>query len=257
MFIFSTEITSSTIQSDNPLYQRTVKAYEIVSDQLYGDVLEIGCGEGYGIEHLIKHSISLTVLDKSKVSLKAIKERYPEVKTLHSTIPPLNGIESNSFDCIVSFQVIEHLKNPNLFIEEICRVLKPNGIAFITTPNKIKTIARNPWHIKEFDFHELGEIVKNYFNLFSIQGIEGNAKTDQYYRKNNLAVEKIMKYDVFNLEHKLPSSLLKIPYEFANRFNRKKLLKNNYNLVKNISIEDYSLKSYSSNALDLFCKLQK
>lgn len=257
MFLFSTEVTSSTIQSDNPLYQRTSKAYEVVSDFLHGDVLEIGCGEGYGIKHIIEQSKTLTVVDKSKTSLKAIAKKYPDVKTLKVNLPPLVNFESNSFDCIISFQVIEHIKDHELFIKEIHRLLKPNGIAFITTPNKIKTIARNPWHFKEFDIHELEELVKIYFNKYSIEGIEGNSKTDQYYKKNNIAVERILKYDVFNFEKKLPSSLLKIPYELANRINRKTLHKNNSNLVNTISVKDYSLKPYSLNSLDLFCKLTK
>ncbi|BCY28304.1 class I SAM-dependent methyltransferase [Flavobacterium okayamense] len=257
MFLFSTEVTSSSIKSDNPLYQRTVKAYEIVSSQLYGDVLEIGCGEGYGINRIIDKVNTLTVVDKSKISLKYIAKQYPKVKTLKLKIPPLTELESNSFDCIISFQVIEHIKDVNLFIKEIHRLLKPNGIAFISTPNKIKTLARNPWHFKEFNFSELEDLVKNHFEVYSINGIEGNPKTDQYYLKNSLSVKKFLKFDIFNLEQNLPSGLLKIPYEFANRLNRKKLLKNNNQLVNTITTQDYSLQPYSKNTLDLFCKLTK
>ena len=42
-----------------------------------------------------------------------------------------------------------------LFLKEIHRILKPSGKVFISTPNKEKTIAKNPWHYKEFSLTEL------------------------------------------------------------------------------------------------------
>ena len=52
-------------------------------------------------------------------------------------IPPLQNIESDSVDFVVTFQVIEHIQDDNFFLEEIHRVLKPGGILLLTTPNKL------------------------------------------------------------------------------------------------------------------------
>jgi cyclopropane fatty-acyl-phospholipid synthase-like methyltransferase len=84
MFSFSTEITSSNIQSDNPLFQRTLKAYHLISEKVYGGLLEIGCGEGYGLDLIVKKANTLTVIDKSKYVLDKIKNRYPKN---HNTTP--------------------------------------------------------------------------------------------------------------------------------------------------------------------------
>ena len=70
-------------------------------------------------------------------------------------IPPLNGLDDNSFDSIVSFQVIEHIQDDMLFLKEIHRVLKPGGIALLTTPNRRMSLSRNPWHIREYLSDEL------------------------------------------------------------------------------------------------------
>lgn len=257
MFSYSTEVTSSKIISDNPLYQRTLKAYHIVSPHVTGNVLEIGSGEGYGISLLHKNATHLTLVDKSPLTAKIVQEKYTDITFIQEKIPPLTNLPSNSFDTVISFQVIEHIKDVKLYIKEIYRVLKPGGKAFISTPNAKKTVARNPWHYKEFTFDEIEALVKQTFSTYSIKGIEGNTKTDEYYEKNREAVKRFMRFDIFNLQHKLPAFLLQIPYEVANRMNRKKLLHQNNTLVNSITLEDYSLNDYSEATLDFFCELQK
>lgn len=257
MFLFSTEVTSSNIISDNPLFQRTLKAYEIVSPSIHGNVLEIGCGEGYGVKLLHKKANQLTLIDKSKYNIDAIQEQYPNVTCLQERIPPLSKLETDSFDVVVSFQVIEHIKESEAYLKEIYRVLKPGGKAYITTPNAVKTVARNPWHYKEFNYQEMEALIQRVFKKYTIDGIEGNSKTDAYYEENKVAVERFLRYDIFNFEKILPSFLLRIPYEVANRMNRKALLKQHTNLVHSITLEDYNLKEFSEASLDFFCTLEK
>ncbi|WP_417557789.1 class I SAM-dependent methyltransferase [Mesoflavibacter zeaxanthinifaciens] len=257
MFQFSTEVTSSKINSDNPLFQRTLKAYQIVEQKIFGSVLEIGCGEGYGIPYLMKNADELHVIDKSKQTISSIKKRYTSIYAYQIHTPPITQLKSNSFDCIVSFQVIEHIKDVHSFMSEIKRLLKPDGKAYISTPNKLLSIARNPWHYKEFDFQELNNLCENYFDIFTIKGINGNENTENYYSKNKVSVEKIKKIDILNLERRLPSLFLKIPYEFLNRVNRLSLLKSNKSLVSSITIDDYQLAPYNNKSLDLFCVLTK
>ncbi len=255
--LFSTEVTSSKINSDNPLFQRTLKAYHIVSPFIHGNVVEIGCGEGYGVELLYKNAAQLTLIDKSPYAAKIIKENYPKAITIQQKIPPLTTLKNNSFDVVVSFQVMEHIKDAELYLQEIHRILKPTGKAYITTPNALKNVAKNPWHYKEYTFEELASLLQKTFSNISIQAIQGNEKTETYYEKSQKSVSRLLRFDVFNLQHKVPSWLLKIPYEIANRMNRKKLLSKNRALVNSITLDDYSLTEHSEATLDFFCTLQK
>lgn len=257
MYSFSTEVTSSQISSDNPLYQRTLKAYHIVAGNTLGNCLEIGCGEGYGIS-VYKDKVSeLSLIDKSSGNLNYISKQFPDVKIHPETIPPIQFLDDSSYDSIISFQVIEHLKQQEEFIKELHRLLKTNGKAYITTPNKSKTIVRNPWHYKEFNLQELKLLLKTYFTKVRILGIEGNTKTDQYYMENASSVKSILKYDFLNLHSHLPSNLLRVPYEIANRMNRKKLQNKHSDLVQSIRLKDYSLNECNENTLDFYCILEK
>jgi len=90
-----------------------------------------------------------------------------------------------------------------------------------------------------------------------MKGITGNEKVMQYHERNRLSVNKIMKWDVFDLQHKLPASILRIPYEMLNRLNRNKLKEAADELVASIKHEDYLLTDDAANSLDLFLQATK
>ena len=257
MSIYTTEITSDKIVSDNPLHHRLLSAYVFSEKHINGDVLELGCGEGRGIDIILNKSKSFTAIDKISEITERLSLKYPEEKFISSSFPPLNSIEDNSFDTIVSFQVIEHIKNDELFIEEIYRILKPGGKALISTPNIKMTLTRNPWHIREYTSRQLQELAKKVFKKIIMKGISGNDKVKKYYEENKKSVSKFKRLDILNLEKYLPNFLYKIPYEFLNRVNRKKLESNDRCLVSSISTSDYILEKDNPKNLDLFLILEK
>ena len=61
-----------------------------------------------------------------------------------------------------------------------------------------------------------------------------------------------MRFDILDLQHRLPASLLRIPYEILNRFNRNKLQSGDNDLVSQITDEDYLLSDNAEESLDLF-----
>src|SRR5690606_40269822 len=122
------------------------KDYVASVPYIKSDIHEVGCGEGSGVELLIRKAETFTAVDKIKPVIDRLKEAYPKGTFLSMNIPPLSGLESNRYDVIVTFQVIEHIENDRLFLQELHRVLKPGGVALITTPNRRLSLTRNPWH---------------------------------------------------------------------------------------------------------------
>src|SRR5690606_25365126 len=134
--IYTTEITSEHIPSDNPIHQRLFKAYVAAEPYVSGDVLGVGCGEGRGVELLMQKARSFTAVDRSEGALQVRRDQCPDASFLAMNLPPLHGLGDNSLDCVVSVQVIEHIKEDRFYLQEIHRVLKPGGVALITTPNR-------------------------------------------------------------------------------------------------------------------------
>lgn len=255
--VYTTEITSEKIPSDNPIHQRLLRPYVLAPEFVFGDLLEVGCGEGRGIDWLLPAVKSYTAIDKIKPVIDQLQDKYPQAKFLSGNIPPLSSFSDASFDSIVSFQVIEHIKDDQLFLKEIHRLLKPGGIALITTPNRPMSLSRNPWHIREYTADELTQLAKKFFNQVNMRGISGNEKVMQYHERNRKSVERLMRWDILNLQYKLPASLLKVPYEFMNRLNRNKLKQGSDELVMGIRQEDYLLTADATHALDLFLLVRK
>lgn len=255
--VFTTEIASEQITSDNPIHQRLFKAYVVAKDYVRGDVLEVGCGEGRGVGLLMEKSKSFTAVDKIQPVVEELQKKYPNGKFLSMNIPPLGGLKNDQYDSIATFQVIEHIEDDELFLKEIHRVLKPGGVALVTTPNRKMSLSRNPWHIREYLPDELKKLAQKIFSQVEMKGITGNQKVMEYYEQNKKSVERVTRWDFFKLQYRLPASLLKIPYEILNRWNRNKLQSTDNALVKNIKHEDYVVVDDASDALDLLLIVRK
>ena len=108
---------------------------QLVKDKATTTILEIGSGLGYLTYALNQTNYQVTGLDISQTAVnQAIKNfgdhyictdlfEYAEMKTV-------------SFDIVILTEVIEHVENPQAFIDAINQLLKPGGHAIITTPNK-------------------------------------------------------------------------------------------------------------------------
>ncbi len=257
MSFSTTEITSHEIVSDNPIHQRLLFAYEEATNLTEGQLLEVGCGVGRGIAILSKHCEQYTGIDKNEKLIAQLQQSFPKAKFVYQNVPPLKDIPTDSYDCVVAFQVIEHIENDDLFIKELRRVLKNKGQLIITTPNIKRSLTRNPWHVREYTAQQLSALMKRHFTKLRTYGVQGNEKVEAYMEQNKKAVEKITRYDVLNLQYRLPRALLQIPYDILNRMNRKKLMNSNTGLVNEIQHTDYYLNEDVENCLDFFYVAEK
>jgi len=257
MATYTTEIASDKLISDNPIHQRLLKAYIAAQPWISGKLLEVGCGEGRGVEILLPHASGYLGIDKIQEVIDMLRKKFPKVDFEQAVIPPFHGIKENSFDTVVSFQVIEHIQNDKLFLEEIYRVLKPGGKAIISTPNINHTLSRNPWHIREYTPQQLIDLSASIFDQVEAKGVGGNEKVWTYHAANRKSVQKIMRFDIFNLQYRLPAAILRMPYEILNRRNRNKLHKQQSSNVVEITYEDYPIVEDPAIGLDLYYILHK
>ncbi len=239
----------STELSDNFVFQRSRLAYFEAAKRIGGRVLEIGTGSGYGVEIIAPHATHFTTIDKHTPPQGVIRGESVEFRECN--VPPL-PFEDNSFDCVISFQVIEHIKDDRTFVAEVMRVLRPGGLFVVSTPNISMSLTRNPWHVREYTAEQFSALLAPYFSSVEALGVEGDEQVMAYYEKNREGVERITRFDIFKLQYRLPRCLLQIPYDLLNRLNRRKLLKENNSLTASLTMQNYSLEPVSARAFDLF-----
>ena len=229
----------------------------MAAERVQGQVVEIGFGQGYGVPIYQEKCDDLTLIDKSGYAIENISKSGFDLQVIQCKVPPLTMIATESVDTLIAFQFLEHIKDAELFFEEVFRVLRPGGRAYLTTPNRHRTLIRNPWHFREYDPGMIRAKTDDHFNRVIIKGIHGSEQVEQYMALNAKAVHRLKSLDPLGLHERVPAWSLKIPYELLNRLNRLRLLKDNRDLAGHIDSSHYSLKDQTDNALDLWICLEK
>jgi 2-polyprenyl-3-methyl-5-hydroxy-6-metoxy-1,4-benzoquinol methylase len=118
-------------QATAKLYLTEVRSY---SGLRSGRLLEVGCGDGDFLVSAEAEGWQVTGVEYSASACEKARARlrYGEVQCgeLHQARLP-----ADHFDLCVLSDVIEHVRDPLLFLQEIHRVLKPGGILMIATPS--------------------------------------------------------------------------------------------------------------------------
>ena len=146
-------------------------------------VLDAGCGTGYGTAELARSSALAVGLDISAGAIDYARQHYARanVRFLRASCEAL-PLAAASFDLVVSFEVIEHLKEWRAFLLEIRRLLASGGQCVISTPNQEYyadsrgRTGPNPYHQHEFTFEQFGEELRAIFphvSLFHQNHVEG------------------------------------------------------------------------------------
>lgn len=234
--------------SDNFVFQRSLLAYHAAAERVTGEVLEIGTGTGYGVEVIAPHADRYVTIDKHR---PAGLPELSNVEFRQAVVPPLPFPDA-AFDCVVSFQVIEHIRDDAAFVREVRRVLRPGGRFIVSTPNRPMSLTRNPWHVREYNAREFGELLGREFGRVEALGVAGNERIMAYYEKNREGVRRITRFDPLDLQHRLPRWMLQIPYDLMNRLNRRRLLSQNDELTRSIRMEDYRIVPVADDCFDLF-----
>jgi SAM-dependent methyltransferase len=114
-------------------------------------ILDAGCGVGYGTAMLARAGARATHgVDIAKAVLEAVEAEMPEGVQLDAGDVRDLPYEDATFDLVVCFEVIEHIENQPAALDEMARVLAPDGILLISSPNREMHPPINPHHVHEY-----------------------------------------------------------------------------------------------------------
>jgi len=133
------DITSKTKYPS--LYLRHRYTLEMLGNTKGGKALDIGCGSGAMARELLDRGFDVTAADISQGMLDATRKttaKHPRAKHITFTQQDIEHLTlpDNTFDVIICTGVIEYLKSDDKACAELARVLKPGGVAFVSTQNR-------------------------------------------------------------------------------------------------------------------------
>lgn len=156
-----------------------VARYQWAKDFVQGQeiILDAACGLGYGSALLAcaEPSARIVGIDSSAYAVDYARSNFgPGLANLEfreGDICQLSAFADESVGVVVSFETLEHLPEPEIFLAEVKRVLKPGGCFISSVPNlwlDQHGQDPNPWHFQVFDFARLAGLCRQFFSLRSV-----------------------------------------------------------------------------------------
>ncbi|WP_096153394.1 MULTISPECIES: class I SAM-dependent methyltransferase [Bacillus] len=158
----------------NGLLLEHLARYQFSIPHLYGRVLDFACGSGYGTHMMAKAAkkkISAVVgVDINKEVIEYAKHTYYHPLSsfqiedvVDKNLPEKLGL----FDCIISFETIEHVKGEEQFLSNVYAMLKPGGTLILSTPfgqGRGKPCGSN-FHVHQLTREEFFALFNHYQNV--------------------------------------------------------------------------------------------
>lgn len=138
-------------------------------------VLDAACGEGYGSALLATRAEKVTGVDLSAEAVQHAQTRYTAENLEFQVSDCLDlPFGDGVFDCIVSFETLEHLEEQEALLAEFRRVLSPEGFLLLSSPDKAEYTDRqgnrNEYHVSELYRDELESLLARHFPAYRLWG---------------------------------------------------------------------------------------
>jgi len=150
-------------------YINHLRVYQYVGQFTKGkQVLDVGCGVGYGTALLSRNASRCVGIDLSQIAVNEAFRLYPSAEFLKMDAENM-AFPPESFDVIISTENFEHLLNQAKHVQELARVVRKSGFCFIATPNpELFAGHHNPFHTKENTYSELRDLFSQRFREVEI-----------------------------------------------------------------------------------------
>jgi SAM-dependent methyltransferase len=239
---FTGERISARDEDFRPDLSQHLAAYRACLPYVSGKVvLDGGCGEGYGGRCLAESARLVVGVDSSWETAREARRGGP--RNLHLSCSDLSrlGFRDGSFDVVCSFQVLEHFRQPLPFLQEAVRVLRPEGVLILSTPNRLASFSENPYHFKEYRPEELRELLESLFPTVAILGIFGNERVRTLQSSRRRQVTRILRLDPFGLRRVLPQPIQKWAFARLARFVRRRMRADHLQSFAELDPSDFTI----------------
>lgn len=193
-------------------YQQSLFAYEFARQRAKRKrVLDVGSGEGYGVNHLVSVASRVVGFDAHGGTIETAQKKYRRANlafVVGTLEDPPQEIAGQQFDIVCCFQTIEHVADQDSFLEQVKAFVSRGGMVMVTTPNKDRFSGFNPYHVKELTPPELADLMYRHFKKVELYGIFGNEAVVRYREVEQRVSDAILRLDVLKTRYWLPRPIV-------------------------------------------------
>lgn len=235
-------------------YARHIAAYRHAATLAAGRrVLDAGSGEGFGTQTLSTVAQEVVGVDYSETAVAESRRLWCDGSRPNLRFERVDltqpGSFQETFDVVLNFQVLEHIQNPAPFLRGLSERIGPDGVLMLTTPNRLRTISENPYHVREYTPDELHKELSAVFGSVTILGVHGNDKVERFDAGREKAVKRILALDPLGIRNLLPRKLVEVAFAKLARIVRRQAQPSS---APDIVPEDFSVgEGNVERALDL------
>jgi 2-polyprenyl-3-methyl-5-hydroxy-6-metoxy-1,4-benzoquinol methylase len=167
------ERTLPDVPAENYWFRRHLAVYEWIAERCAGlDVVDMACGEGYGVEVMARRARRVTGVDANPEAYEHARLKYtrPGIRFVRDLIESY----SEPCDAVVFLQTIEHVQDPRAALrhfKELCSTV------YVSTPNLLSLApagarkSDNPWHLREYRAEEFRALCASVFERVELLGL--------------------------------------------------------------------------------------
>lgn len=165
----------------------TVARYKICMEML-GEIenrtlVDLGCGDGALAGMVARAGGRIIGVEPNEIGLELARRMFAKHSLSGTFYSSSSEVDDCSCDAVVCADVIEHVDNPDDVLTEIFRILKPEGIAVISTPIRLSEEPLDKEHIREYFPSEFKSLCEKYGRIIEMrQDIPIAAQELLYYR---------------------------------------------------------------------------
>jgi SAM-dependent methyltransferase len=221
-------------------------AYRFAAPYLAGGLaVDLGCGTGYGTAELAAGRATVIGLDRVAPADRARASSARFVRGELERLP----LASGRCAVVTSFQVIEHLADPRAYLSEIARILAPDGVLLLTTPNLLQSDRENPYHLREYEPAELEAALATHFSSVTLHGVHAVGPAARYHADRLRRIRAITRLDPLRLRRRLPRAL--VDWLFARLSLLVRLLARRSGTTPEVTDEHHPIGAADAACLDL------
>ena len=150
-------------------------------------ILDFGCGTGW-LTSILNHIGPATGIELSDIAVRAAKEMYPGVQFINENLFEY-PFQKESFDLIISQEVIEHVEDQRKYIALIAEYLSNGGYLILTTPNARNfkhwsKVALENWNLQPIEnwltVQSIKKLLRNSFEIIHLKTIIAEFGSKEY-----------------------------------------------------------------------------